>query len=142
VRAVPARGLAPARRRVVARRRFPVEAPAGQGGENELRVKEHPHRCEQQRMGEFDDGAADEPARAAEAVRLAATDDRDERQDLGREQQHRGQPEQREHQLQVGRRPDREELVRLEEVGRIDARCRVNRIVDSSRNASQSGDDA
>ena len=48
------------RRRVVARRRFPVEAPAGQGGEDELGVEEHPHRREQKRMDELDQGAREQ----------------------------------------------------------------------------------
>jgi len=56
------------------------------------------------------------------AARLAAQHEGDQRHHLRREQQHAGEAEQRQHQPEVGGRPDRKELVGLEEVRRLPAR--------------------
>ena len=56
------------------------------------------------------------PPNCRACPRLPAQRDDQHREQLGREQQHRGHAEQRQHQLQVRGRPDREQLIRLDEV--------------------------
>jgi hypothetical protein len=110
-----AQRLAPRGFGVVARRGLPLHVPAQQRPRDELRVKQHADRREQRGIEDFREHAVGEAELAAVAMSTAYPDEQ-QGGDLGQEQERCRGAEQRDGALRAPLRPQREELVRRDEV--------------------------
>ena len=118
LRTMAAHSLAPRGGVVVTLGRIPGRGPAEERGQHEAGVEDHAYRCQQhgeQHLHQHRQGDLDPPAE------LDSTfgPDQDDTEQLGQEQQHDGGGEQRHGLLRVPLRPQRVQLVRLDEVLRL-----------------------